>query len=172
MSYSIKNKNKGFTIIEVMIVLAIAGLILLIVFLAVPALQRNARNTQRKTDASAIASAVNEYIDNNNGSLPSAVSNGTNKVTLCSSSDTACSGSDAPATAKLGYYNSGSNTQVAINGTIPTGATETSSAAVYVITGAVCNGNYYSTTGATNNSYVVLYPVETSSSGYSWNCIT
>jgi prepilin-type N-terminal cleavage/methylation domain-containing protein len=35
----------GFTIIEVMIVLAIAGLILLIVFLAVPALEREARNT-------------------------------------------------------------------------------------------------------------------------------
>ncbi|MDQ3065292.1 MAG: prepilin-type N-terminal cleavage/methylation domain-containing protein, partial [bacterium] len=37
----IKNNNKGFTIIEVLIVLAIAGLIMLIVFLAVPALQRN-----------------------------------------------------------------------------------------------------------------------------------
>ena len=52
------NKEKGFTIIEVMIVLAIAGLILLIIFLAVPALQRNVRNTQRKTDVTAIAAAV------------------------------------------------------------------------------------------------------------------
>ena len=34
-----KSDKDGFTIIEVMIVLAIAGLILLIVFLAVPALQ-------------------------------------------------------------------------------------------------------------------------------------
>ncbi|HPW47952.1 MAG TPA: prepilin-type N-terminal cleavage/methylation domain-containing protein, partial [Candidatus Saccharibacteria bacterium] len=36
-----KKDQKGFTIIEVLIVLAIAALILLIVFLAVPALQRN-----------------------------------------------------------------------------------------------------------------------------------
>lgn len=40
--------NKGFTIIEVVLVLAIAGLIFLAVFLALPALQRNQRDTQRK----------------------------------------------------------------------------------------------------------------------------
>ncbi len=62
--------KKGFTIIEVLIVLAIAGLILLIVFLAVPALQRNARNTQRKNDAAALQSAMANFSSNNNGSLP------------------------------------------------------------------------------------------------------
>lgn len=39
-----KNQNltkKGFTIIEVVLVLAIAGLIFLMVFLALPALQRS-----------------------------------------------------------------------------------------------------------------------------------
>ena len=41
--------NKGFTIIEVVLVLAIAGLIFLMVFIALPALQRNQRDTQRKT---------------------------------------------------------------------------------------------------------------------------
>jgi prepilin-type N-terminal cleavage/methylation domain-containing protein len=55
-----KNTN-GFTIIEVIIVLAIAGLIILIVLLAVPALQRNARNTSRKSDANIMAEAVYEY---------------------------------------------------------------------------------------------------------------
>jgi len=56
----------GFTIIEVLIVLAIAGLILLIVFLAVPALQRNSRNTQRKEDVSRMLSAAIEAANNNN----------------------------------------------------------------------------------------------------------
>jgi len=65
-----KNNDSGFTIIEVMIVLAIAGLIILIVFLAVPALQRNSRNTQRKNDVSAIGAALNEYTNNNGGALP------------------------------------------------------------------------------------------------------
>ncbi len=49
MYKQIKNKNEGFTIIEVMIVLAIAALILIIVLLAVPALQRNSKNTTLRT---------------------------------------------------------------------------------------------------------------------------
>jgi prepilin-type N-terminal cleavage/methylation domain-containing protein len=59
--------NRGFTIIEVLIVLAIAGLIMLIVFLAVPALQRNSRNNARNSDASRIAAAVTECMANRNG---------------------------------------------------------------------------------------------------------
>ncbi len=67
---NLRNKFKdqtGFTIIEVMIVLAIAAVIMLIVFLAVPALQRNSRNTQRADDAARIASAVNQCLANRNG---------------------------------------------------------------------------------------------------------
>src|SRR5436309_381027 len=64
-----KSNNEGFTIIEVMIVLAIAGLILLIVFLAVPALQRNSRNTQRKTDVGRIGSGATTVVSNNNGTM-------------------------------------------------------------------------------------------------------
>jgi prepilin-type N-terminal cleavage/methylation domain-containing protein len=53
--------SRGFTIIEVMIVLAIAGLILLMVFLSVPALGRNARNAERKNDLGKFVAAVEEY---------------------------------------------------------------------------------------------------------------
>lgn len=67
----LQNRSEGFTIIEVLIVLAIAGLIMLIVFLAVPALQRNSRNTQRNSDASLISSAVNECLNNRNGQTSS-----------------------------------------------------------------------------------------------------
>lgn len=70
MRTNLQKRNEGFTIIEVMIVLAIAGLIMLIVFLAVPALQRNSRNTQRKNDVANIAAAVNEWSQNNKGALP------------------------------------------------------------------------------------------------------
>lgn len=65
-------QQRGFTIIEVLIVLAIAGLIMLIVFLAVPALQRNSRNTQYKNQVSNYLGAVNEWMNNNNGKVPSA----------------------------------------------------------------------------------------------------
>jgi prepilin-type N-terminal cleavage/methylation domain-containing protein len=60
-------KQSGFTIIEVLIVLAIAGLIMLIVFMAVPSLQRNSRNNQRTNDASQVVAAVNECLNNKNG---------------------------------------------------------------------------------------------------------
>lgn len=56
-----KNQNlakKGFTIIEVVLVLAIAGLIFLMVFLALPVLQRSQRDTQRKQDVAMVATAL------------------------------------------------------------------------------------------------------------------
>ncbi|MBL8160030.1 type II secretion system protein [Candidatus Saccharibacteria bacterium] len=64
------NKN-GFTIIEVVLVLAIAGLIFLIVFLALPALQRSQRDTQRRGDASRMLSQLEAYAGNRNGNYPS-----------------------------------------------------------------------------------------------------
>jgi prepilin-type N-terminal cleavage/methylation domain-containing protein len=67
MFSKLNKDNKGFTIIEVLIVLAIAGLIMLIVFLAVPALQRNSRNTERRNEASRLLTSANEFVTNSNG---------------------------------------------------------------------------------------------------------
>ena len=53
-----------------MIVLAIAGLILAVVFVAVPALQRNQRNNSRTVDRNLIATAINGYVSNTGGKLP------------------------------------------------------------------------------------------------------
>jgi hypothetical protein len=50
--------------------LAIAGLIMLIVFMAVPALQRSSRNNQRRSDASHLIGLINEYSSNHNGQMP------------------------------------------------------------------------------------------------------
>src|SRR5215213_10133376 len=66
MKTKLRNQ-KGFTIIEVLIVLAIAGLIMLIVFLAVPALQRNQRNNAHNSEAARIAGLVTECLSNRNG---------------------------------------------------------------------------------------------------------
>ncbi len=63
--------SAGFTIIEVLIVLAIAGLILLIVFMAVPALQRTHRNLERKHFVSTTAAELDQYASNNNFAYPS-----------------------------------------------------------------------------------------------------
>lgn len=69
-------KEEGFTIIEVLIVLAVAGLILLIVFLAVPALQRNSRNTSRREDVAHLDGLINEYVANHAGNLPTGICGG------------------------------------------------------------------------------------------------
>ena len=66
---NIKSK-KGFTIIEVVLVLAIAGLIFLMVFIALPNMQRSQRDTQRRNDFSALSSAITQFTTNNNGRLP------------------------------------------------------------------------------------------------------
>ena len=62
--------NKGFTIIELMIVLAIAGFILGMVLLAIPALQQNSRNNLRKQDVATILAAISRYSLNNSGAFP------------------------------------------------------------------------------------------------------
>lgn len=68
-SVTAENK-KGFTIIEVVLVLAIAALIFLMVFIALPALQRNQRDTARKTIVGKVASAITSFQSNNRGRLP------------------------------------------------------------------------------------------------------
>lgn len=71
MNAPTKTNQKGFTIIEVVLVLAIAALIFLMVFIALPALQRGQRDTQRRDDMSRAQSQLNSYQANSRGSLPS-----------------------------------------------------------------------------------------------------
>ena len=74
MNTSYKNptseKAKGFTIIEVVLVLAIAGLIFLMVFVALPALQRGQRDAQRKSDLTRISVQMTSYLTSTRGSIP------------------------------------------------------------------------------------------------------
>lgn len=67
---NLQKQQKGFTIIEVVLVLAIAALIFLMVFIALPALQRNQRDTQRKDDLARLVSQVTNYESANNGNVP------------------------------------------------------------------------------------------------------
>lgn len=77
-----KKRNKertGFTIIETSLVLAIAGIILVMVFIALPALQRQQRDTKRKDDTALFIQAIKKYQQNNRGVLPD-LSNYTNRT--------------------------------------------------------------------------------------------
>ena len=71
MSSNIEIKRKeGFTIIEVVLVLAIAGLIFLMVFLALPALQSSQRDTQRRDQLSMFLNQIIQYQANNRNRVP------------------------------------------------------------------------------------------------------
>ena len=150
MLQKIKNrKESGFTIIEVLIVLAIAGLILLVVFLAVPALQRNSRNTQAKNAASAILGAVSEFSNNNGGQLPTTVAVAGNTVTFTGAAGT----TQSTAKVQAGYT-------VSLGTTMP-GANVTGS--FVVNTNHNCNNNAFSTT-TTPRAVSIGFNIENGSS--------
>lgn len=67
-----QNTKKGFTIIEVVLVLAIAALIFLMIFIALPALQRGQKNNARKNDVGVVVSGIGAYRTNNSGAMPAA----------------------------------------------------------------------------------------------------
>ena len=145
MKSTLRNQ-KGFTIIEVLIVLAIAGLILLIVFLAVPALQRNSRNTTMKNDASAVAGGISEYASNNNGGQPSAIT-GTGTVTV---------GAAGTTQAQARVNGSTTVSATAASASFTPSATAPGAGAIVVWLGHKCDGS------ANPRANAVYYPIETS----------
>jgi prepilin-type N-terminal cleavage/methylation domain-containing protein len=154
MLNNIKKRNEGFTIIEVLIVLAIAGLILLVVFLAVPALQRNSRNTQRSNDVAGVLAAVTEYVNNNNGNTPTTVAVSGGVVTLGATTDN-------QVTAKTGYYKaSGAVTLVTTAPSTATNSTDTNTMTIYI--GAECNTNGTQAISGSARSIAAVYTNETS----------
>jgi prepilin-type N-terminal cleavage/methylation domain-containing protein len=180
MLKKLKNNREGFTIIEVMIVLAIAGLILLIVFLAIPALQRASRNTSRKSDAGHISSAVNDYISNTNGVLPGYATWGVATTGAC-----AVILNDA---GTLSQYNAANNFGCGASAYTTAGGTLndfdiankniTPSAAMtgqsmILDEDAVCptTPGGSTTTGVTVRQAALLYTVETNTGPWTWDCI-
>lgn len=145
-------KEKGFTIIEVVLVLAIAALIFLMVFIALPALQRNQRDTARKEIVSKVASSITTYQSNKRGAQPS------NGAALAGYLDAAPTNSEQDSLIGNEY-----TVKVSAAGT---GFTDSVGAAdlsvVQVYTGAVCNadGDKATATGATPRSAAVMLKME------------
>lgn len=153
-----KKDQKGFTIIEVLIVLAIAGLILLVVFLAVPALQRSGRNTTIKNDAQAVAGGISDFASNNGGVVPTKAA-GNNGVWTFQTATIANGG-----TAKLQGTTTvqGSTTAATFAVTTPatTNAANPSAGAIYVDSGESCQSSAGAPTKSTR-AFAVYYWTET-----------
>ncbi len=183
------NKSKGFTIIETLIVLAIAATIFLVVFLAVTALNRSSRNTQRKDDAAALMAAISDYVSNNDGALPAVISTGpvtksaagpvvNQNVYFCATVACPTNTGDSPATAKVGYYKSIASTANATSGAIfyalsgtPIAVNVAATDTINIYAGTICNGNVATTSGASANSIAAEYGVENGGGSFTWQCI-
>jgi prepilin-type N-terminal cleavage/methylation domain-containing protein len=155
--------NRGFTIIEVMIVLAIAGLIILIVLLAVPALQRNSRNTAMKNDAAAIAGGVTEFASNNDGAMPLAANSGNVSGTV-----TLDNANGSEAVAQIQGSTAYSDADGAANGLAATAG------AIIVRFGAKCPANAGGATvdvTANTRSAAIIYAVEGSGGAVTQRCL-
>ena len=114
--------------------LAIAGLIFLMVFIAYPALRRSQRDTQRRQDMARLASAVEHYQTNNNGRLPSQQSSGKPGAEDFTITSTVTAPADSED-----------------EGAWPTGCTETA----HITSNAACNfiRTYMNASGATENEF-------------------
>lgn len=99
-----KNDKKGFTIIEVVLVLAIGGLIFLMVFIALPALQRSQRNSQRRNDMDRVAAAIIEYQKHNKGKIPFYRQNSYDKNFVPRYLDSTCEFDRTFSNSYLNYY--------------------------------------------------------------------
>ena len=167
----LREKEEGFTIIEVLIVLAIAALILVIVLIAIPQLQRNQRNTARQNDASRVLTSVQNWSANNNGKV---FTRGTNNANISAVIN--------DVGANIGQYQlaTGGNNDAA--GTVAKGCLDTATPRpticvktgavaggmtdlndLVIVTGAKCSDNGATITGATRD-VVIQYTQEGSSS--------
>jgi prepilin-type N-terminal cleavage/methylation domain-containing protein len=62
--FSLKKRQSGFTIVELLIVIVIIGILATLVIVTFSGIQQRARDTQRKTDINALQSHVEAYYAN------------------------------------------------------------------------------------------------------------
>ena len=143
-----KEKQKGFTIIEVVLVLAIAGLIFLVVFLALPALQRSQRDNQRRSDVGRAVAAIQSYQSNMNGKLPVGTNNAINDTFIGSYLTTGGSSFTDPSGGDYRFTNvnvTGSSdpsnvTALVDRSTVTDAATNDNNGYLVSVKGVTCNG--------------------------------
>jgi len=70
-----KKGNKGFTLIEILVVIGIIAILATIVLIAInPARQfRQARDTQRTSNVNAILNGIGQFIADNKGTMPAGI---------------------------------------------------------------------------------------------------
>ena len=85
------SKQKGFTLIEVLLVVALIGVLVAIVIVAINPSKnlKDTRDAQRRTDVNTILNAVYQYTIDNTGTLPASIT--TTSTEICKTGGT-CTG--------------------------------------------------------------------------------
>lgn len=183
METKLHKTQKGFTIIEVLIVLAIAGLIMAIVFFAVPQLQRNSRDNQRQSVANRVSAELTTYSGNNQGTYPFAGSISTTLPgTPCTTLTTNPFGCNdwlsRYITGKVNTNDPSSSGPMTFNLFFPSGSPGSVSAANWqlgralIAVGSSCQGEngYTQATGSASSSrkFAILMPLDRNDT---WYCV-
>lgn len=63
-------KNKGFTLVELLVVIAIIAILVVLILVALGVARQKARDSQRKTDLRSIQTALELYASDNGGLYP------------------------------------------------------------------------------------------------------
>ena len=149
-------KSKGFTIIEVIIVLVIGAVIMLAVFLVVPQLQRQRRESQQRQIAQRVLVAARQMYDSGGCPLRNLAGTDTNPPAVQwelkpgNSAGVPCSGIEAITGVMKDPLTGNSYRYWTATGA---GAPRDN---IYVFNNAKCNGN----TPAVGSGIAVKYPVE------------
>jgi prepilin-type N-terminal cleavage/methylation domain-containing protein len=190
MYTKLKKIEKGFTIVEVLIVLAIAALILAIILIAVPALQRSSRNSNIYHDAQNIASGVQAFEGNNQGGVPTLFGNptgsgvgtgnaanpgttATDNYAYGSASVTFPANQTTVQTSDLVFITTGGTGVVFTHGAATPSATQINVGQIVVDLTASCGtqGSTNTTTTGSTRQVAVLYPIENSSTTGVVGCV-
>lgn len=147
-------REEGFTLIEIVIVLAIAAGIMVIVFVAVSGAQAARRDTARKADVSRIRAAMEQYAGNNAGAYPTG-------AVACATADSFC---DKYLGGTAFKDPSGTTYVVAVGATFTATAITAPSGTINIgagaVNGAKCSGGAIVADTGKPRSYAIQYYLE------------
>lgn len=114
MKFSLKKRRKGLTLVELLVAIGALTIIFVIALILINPAKRfsQANNTKRRNDVNTILNAVNQYMADNNGTVPSAITGSLKNIGSGGTDADLCSllvptyVAEMPADPKTGTYTS------------------------------------------------------------------